>query len=95
MRPQPIELIQANCSGGRITVTQDPAGTKKVTIRLPGVGERTIMASAITEIRIGLGLWYFVGFMRNLTLNIMGAAPLKLNNMSKSKALRVKALLGF
>lgn len=92
---QQQELIRAHCSGGRISVSADAAGNKRVTIRVIGSGERIFMANAITEVRLGLGFWYFVGFFRTLTFNVPGAAPIRLRNLRKSKAKAIKSLLGF
>jgi len=84
------ELIAAQTSKGKLIVTETT-----VNIRLAG-SERTIMRSAINEVRISLGGWYGIGFMRVLTLIVAGEPrPIVLANMSKSKALAVKSILGF
>jgi len=85
------DMFTASTSKGKLTITENA-----IRLKIPGSSERTILRSAITEVRIGLGVWYFVGFMRNLTLIVVGEkTPLVLGNMRKSKALEARRLLGF
>lgn len=85
------DLFKTRSSQGVITVTET-----LVKIRLPGVGERSIARSAITDVSISLGFFYFAGFFRNLTIHAQGdVKPIRLTNMRKSKALEMKELLGF
>lgn len=84
------ELIRANTSKGTLIVTEN-----NVIIRLAG-NERSIARGAISEVRIGLGMFVFVGFLRVLTLTVVGERrSIVLANMKKAKALQVKSILGF
>lgn len=85
------DLFTARTSQGRLTITENA-----IRLKIPGSSERTILRSAITEVRITLGIWYFVGFTRNLVLIIVGERrPLVLGGMSKSKAQEARRILGF
>lgn len=85
------DLFTASTSKGKLTITENA-----VRLRLPGVADRTILRTAITEVRVTLGIWYFFGFMRVLTLIVVGERhPIVLANMRKSKALQARQLLGF
>jgi hypothetical protein len=84
------DLFTATTSKGKLTITEN-----SVNIRLAG-SERTIARAAISEVRISLGPWLVFGFLRTLTLIVAGERrPIVLANMSKSKALAAKSILGF
>lgn len=88
------ELTKAQSSKGSVAVIQRD-NTRLLVIKLVG-SERVIAQSSISEIRIGLGLWYFFGFLRVLKIYVVGdLRPLVLANMRKSKAKQIKELLGF
>ena len=85
------ELITARCSAGKIIVTES-----HVILHLATVGERSLARSAITSVSIGLSIWYGFGFLRKMAFYVQGEVrPVRVTGMRKSKALRVKALLGF
>lgn len=85
------DLLTASTSKGRMTITETV-----VRLHLPGASERSILRSAITDVTISLGFWYFVGFFRVLTIRATGEQrPIVLANMSKRKAYAARQLLGF
>lgn len=86
-----MDIVTAQTSKGKLTVTENA-----IRLKIPGSSERTILRTAITEVRVGLGLWYGFGFLRTLTLVVVGEKrPIVLANMSKKKALEVRSALGF